>query len=226
MRKDLLAGKKARRDVVLGNTSTISVKVNVEWQPAQHDVDMHAFTNCRVASLLGRIPELHVHHTKDKTVPYEEVNGAQLFRSERLPQFNRLAEEVHDTDSLGPRSLSSFGAPPVTRVKAVYGTNLPTEVSAVYRHRGISQKEGVDKPARIKSDDHVIKDGIIMETEKTPHDVRTNEIAHLSGDGTVRISFNQRNWLMIQSYECACPLTHLQVPYYSLQHRRMPVHER
>jgi hypothetical protein len=128
--------------LVLGKTGTISAKVNVEWQPAQHDVDMHAFTNCRVASLLGRIPELHVHHTKDKTVPYEEVNGAQLFRSECLLQFKRLAEEVYETDSLGPHSLSSFGPPPVKRVKAVYGTNLPTEVSAVDRRRGIAQKEG------------------------------------------------------------------------------------
>lgn len=210
MHKDLLAGKKARRDIVMGKTSTISVKVNVEWQPTQHDVDMHAFTNCRVASLLGRIPELHVHHTKDKTVPYEEVNGVQLFRSERLPQFKRLAEEVYETDSLGPLSLSCFGAPPVKRVKAVYGTNLPTEVLAVYGHRGIAQKEGellclheVDKAARIKSDDHVIKDGIIMETEKSPQVVRTNEIAHLSGGGTVRISFNRCKWLMIQSYEWA-----------------------
>lgn len=78
----------------------------------------------------------------------------------------------------------------------------------------------VDKAAWVKSD-HLIKDGIIMETEKMPQVVGTNEIAHLLGDGTVRISFNQRKWLMIQSYECACPLTHLQVPYYSLQQPRI-----
>jgi hypothetical protein len=57
----------------------------------------------------------------------------------------------------------------------------------------------VDKAAWVKSDDHLIKDGIIMETEKMPQVVGTNEIAHLLGDGMVRISFNQCKWLMIQS---------------------------
>jgi hypothetical protein len=37
---------------------------------------------------------------KHMPVPYEEVNGAQLFRSECLLQFKRLAEEVYETDSL------------------------------------------------------------------------------------------------------------------------------
>ncbi len=55
----------------------------------------------------------------------------------------------------------------------------------------------VDKAAWVKSDDHLIKDGIITETEKMPQVVGTNEIAHLLGDGTVRISFNQRNALVL-----------------------------
>lgn len=42
----------------------------------------------------------------------------------------------------------------------------------------------VDKAAWVKSD-HLIKYGIIMETEKMPQVVGTNEIAHLLGDGTV-----------------------------------------
>jgi hypothetical protein len=146
--------------LVLGKTGTISAKVNVEWQPAQHDVDMHAFTNCRVASLLGRIPELHVHHTKDKTVPYEEVNGAQLFRSECLLQFKRLAEEVYETDSLGPRSLSSFGPPPVKRVKQSMEQIFPprfrqwTDVVALPRRRDnccVSTKWGTKWTRRLGS---------------------------------------------------------------------------
>jgi hypothetical protein len=53
----------------------------------------------------------------------------------------------------------------------------------------------VDKAAWVKSD-HLIKYGIIMETEKMPQVVGTNEIAHLLGDGT-----QPRIWMDICNVE-------------------------
>lgn len=205
---ELMAGKKAT-DIVLGETSSLPITVKVEWQPPRHDVDTNVLSEVRIASIgKGSSPQLHVHNAKDKTVPYEEVNGVQLLSSEFLPQYRKIMENVYNTDPLGPRTLSSSGAPPVKRVKAVYGIDLPTEVSAVYRRRNLAQKAGkmkclheVDTSARIHSDVLEIKGGLILETNKTPQTIsasnkeESDSVVQRSGDGTV--------------------------PYYSLQQSRM-----
>lgn len=132
---------------------------------------------------------------KDKAVIYEAVNGAQLHKSEFLPIFRELLSNVYEKDALGPRTLSSSGAPPVKRVKAVYGIDLPTEIGAVYRRRNIVQREDrlkclheIDPSARIESTEYEMKDGLIIETPRTPQSIEDEEsdsMVHRSGDGTV-----------------------------------------
>lgn len=198
MRKELWAGDKPRRDVVSGETSSIPINIQAHWIPPQHDVNTNRMTSVQIAVPSKEAQEIHVHNIDEKRIPYEAVSGVQLLKSEYLPRYREMLTDVYETDPLDPRGLSSREAPPVKRVKAVYGIDLPTEVGAVYRRRDIVQKEGrmmclheVDKSARIDSADYEIEDGLIMETEKTP---QTGSVAHeeesetvlRSGDGTVR----------------------------------------
>ena len=216
MRKELMAGEKTRTGIVMGETSTLPVKVKVWWQPPQHDVDVDAMTSVRIASINSdTTPDLEVHTAKHKTVPYEEVSGVQLLKSEFLPQFRKILEDVYEEDAIGPRTLSSAEAPPVKRVKAVYGIDLPTEISAVYRRRDITTKEGqlrclheVDESARIESDVYEIKSGLILETEKSPQSIGANEVVYRSGDGTVPYYSLQQS----RKWKDVCDLTIDELP--------------
>lgn len=233
MRQELASGTKAK-DILLGETSSLPVTIKVVWQPPQHDVDTNALSKVRIASIAeDSTPDLHVQHSKDKTVPYEAVNGAQLLKSEFLPQYRKILTDVYEPDPLGPRTISSSGAPPVKRVKAVYGIDLPTEVSAVYRRRNIAQKEGVmkclhtvDTSAKIDSHEFEIKDGLILETDKTPQTIAATNAGeedttmHRSGDGTVPYYSLQQS----RKWQGKCDVTIDEIP--QAEHREILGDER
>lgn len=120
-------------------------------------------------------------------------------------QFVQERYETGDNDAarLGPRTRSAEDAPPVGRVYAVYGINLPTEVGGVYRRRSVLAEGGhrveklheLDDAARLKSngDDNAqgggeglsVKDGVILENPyRSKREEDFGQVIK-SGDGTV-----------------------------------------
>jgi hypothetical protein len=57
------------------------------------------------------------------------ISCADLMEREGLDDILGLIENVYDTDPVGPRTRSAMDAPPVKRIKAIYGKNLPTGTS-------------------------------------------------------------------------------------------------
>lgn len=66
------------------------------------------------------------------------ISCVDLMEREGLDDILGLIENVYDTDPVGPRTRSAMDAPPVKRIKAIYGKNLPTEVGAFYCRRPAS----------------------------------------------------------------------------------------
>ena len=144
--------------------------------------------------------------TKDLTFTQKghEADSAALFCQERLQSTMTMMEDIYSKDPLLPRE--AVDAPPVQRVQAIYGTNLPTEVGGVYRHKHgmidkghLSNYYELDTSATLAQDatanGYRIQKGILEETKKTRQAiVGSGETKTASGDGTV--------------------------PYYSLQHVR------
>lgn len=69
---------------------------------------------------------------------YEVWGGHNLLEYDGFcePVF-KLIQDYYERDPLGPTTRSALDAPPVKRVRAIYGINVPTEVCAVYRHRPV-----------------------------------------------------------------------------------------
>jgi hypothetical protein len=75
MRKELMTNDKTTTCIVMGETSTLPLKLKVWWQPPQHDVDVEVLTGVRVAAINSNtIPDLDVHIVKNRTVRYKEMN--------------------------------------------------------------------------------------------------------------------------------------------------------
>jgi len=112
-----------------------------------------------------------------------------------------VIDSQYDNDPLGPRTTSSEEAPPVKRLCAVYGINVPTKVGyAVCRPSSIVQKEGKVKPKLVldtntkiatsnntdNDSGYTINEGKIYETRDTPQkNWSSRQTVHCSGDGTV-----------------------------------------
>ena len=118
-----------------------------------------------------------------------------------------LYDKHYNGDPLGPTTKSTLNAPPVNCVRSIYGINVPTEVSAVYRKQPVvkigdyiaDSRYMVDKSATFppiddNSDPWVkanisgydMKEGIITETSETLQYVPgKTEQRRCCGDGTV-----------------------------------------
>lgn len=70
----------------------------------------------------------------ESNVRYEALSGHQLYAMDVFCKdgFERVIRERYEKDPLEPRT---YDCPPVQRVNAIYGINVPTEVCAVLRHR-------------------------------------------------------------------------------------------
>lgn len=140
--------------------------------------------------------------SRKKKVQYECVSGQELLHREGLPGVFKLVRDCYDRDVLGPRGHSALEAPPVKRVTAIYGVNLPTEVGAIYRRANILKEchkiqklHILDTTAKLKkgASNYKITSGIILETKDTPQNIyhgpttkqQFSEVVHRSGDGTV-----------------------------------------
>lgn len=155
---------------------------------------------------------------KNEEPMIEPTSGYNLLKKEGNEAVITAMERFYSSDILEPRGfLSSHAPPPVKRVKAIYGINLPTECGAVYKLRGaiaeteneITNRYVLDNQAELESskgDAHgyVLEGGILKETSSTEqliagadrfrHSSAARDFKKCSGDGTV--------------------------PYYSLQHVR------
>jgi len=122
----------------------------------------------------------------------------------------KLLKDYYENDPLGPTKRSALDAPPVKRVRSIYGINLDTEVSAVYRHRPVvivgddkaDSRYVVDESARFPDEqdgsvqsnywakhnlsDYKMNKGRIFETPQTLQNVPgRRQQRRVCGDGTV-----------------------------------------
>ena len=133
---------------------------------------------------------LHLYKRKEE---YQEFSGYDIIEREGLNNTLQMIKDVYDGDNplLGPRTNSSSDPPPVKRVHAIYGINLPTEIGAIYKRKDCCLSEEklknlykLDKKATVDSKTgYLIKDGLLMETPKTSQKVASDR--HVCGDGTV-----------------------------------------
>jgi len=130
-------------------------------------------------------------NTKDPEMKKARKPCADLLEREGLDDILSMMREVYDTDPVGPRGRSATEAPPVKRIKAIYGINLSTEVGAVYCCRpaailsSTENKFELDCDAKLsdnsKADGLKVKGGILYETNK----MKQADGRLCSGDGTV-----------------------------------------
>jgi len=183
----------------------VKCTVKMTWEPWIENALLlrRDVTSCSPVSEKADKKSIAPFRIRDKrsgsSTGYAEISGLDLLVREDLQRIPSLLGAVYDSDSLGPRTLSSSEVPPVRRVKAIYGTNLPTEVGAVYR-RG---KDFVDDKRKVRNvfvldtnaelvDEtgrYVCEDGIIKETSITAGNgnssKRNDGGTRVSGDGTV-----------------------------------------
>ena len=134
-----------------------------------------------------------------KKETYQEFSGYDIIHREGLDSILHVVKDVYDSDhvELGPRTKSSFDAPPVRRVHAIYGINLPTEVGAIYKRKDtclsddrIKNLYKLDTGAELASrcpqnDGYIVKNGILLETKNTKQPEEKGSERQVSGDGTV-----------------------------------------
>lgn len=181
----------------------IETTIHVKWTPPVSPSP----PSCSAAPLAVLPPMLcdvasvpAIKSKKDDATVYEPASGNVVFEAEGLTNAMKLVESNYEKDAIGPRTTSAIDAPPVKRVCAIYGINLPTAVSAVCcRAPGFVAKKGMIMPRYVmdksaflidkdgfKKEYYEIDDGMINELPSTPQkDLLTGNVVNKSGDGTV-----------------------------------------
>eukprot|EP00529_Nitzschia_sp_RCC80_P014051 CAMPEP_0113478794 /NCGR_PEP_ID=MMETSP0014_2-20120614/20950_1 /TAXON_ID=2857 /ORGANISM="Nitzschia sp." /LENGTH=746 /DNA_ID=CAMNT_0000372017 /DNA_START=517 /DNA_END=2757 /DNA_ORIENTATION=- /assembly_acc=CAM_ASM_000159 len=139
------------------------------------------------------IKRIHVKHKKDGV--YQTFPGYDLVEREGLSGTTlQCIKDSYDRDPLGPRTLSSEDPPPIKRIHAIYGINLPTEVGGAYKRKdtciSVNDLDSLYEPdtrASIdkKSTGYQMKGGILFETPDSTQRVVGGKQRNVSGDGTV-----------------------------------------
>ena len=124
---------------------------------------------------------------------FHEYSGYDIIEREGLIDTLQMIKDVYDQDTLiDPRKKSSCDPPPVKRIHAIYGINLPTETGSIYKRKDtyfsdskLKNLYNLDSKAMLcdKKCGYVVKGGILMETNQTPQAVADGR--QVSGDGTV-----------------------------------------
>lgn len=189
--------------------------ISVKWEPSN-------------VTPKGSNIVLHGHDAKKqqaygiqkKCIEYNSVNSKSLIQMEGLTDAMNLVKDTYANDLLGPTTLSSYQPPPIKKVTAIYGINLDTEVSGVYKrspsvrismsstHHSVQQKYVLDKEATLNKKGrgtHIIDDGVIYETKDTPQKIVGDDVSTVkkSGDGTVSYWSLQH----VKSWQGACDVT-------------------
>jgi hypothetical protein len=174
-----LALKKAR-------TATLHIKV--KWFPYDKEKSFRSICSpiCRSD------PDGEPLKIRKKEKEYQEFSGYDILEREGLKTTLQMIRDMYDSDAtLGPRSKSSCDAPPVKRVHAIYGINLPTEIGGVYKRKDVCLSEcrlksffKLDRKASLDPKmGYVVEGGLLLETSKTHQ--RAADGRQASGDGTV-----------------------------------------
>jgi pimeloyl-ACP methyl ester carboxylesterase len=165
---------------------TIDVFVKLKWHPYSSNKSFRRKCSS-ICEPSSNAPHLSI---KRKGREYQEFPGYDLMEREGLSYMFDFVKSAYDGDKLLPRSLSSEDAPPVHRVHAIYGINLPTEIGAIYTRQDTclteNRLQSLYKPDKAHIDTstgYSIVDGILFETPKTKQSV--DKKREVSGDGTV-----------------------------------------
>jgi hypothetical protein len=120
----------------------------------------------------------------DNNITYSTKSSHKILRLEGLKETLHLVKDAYEKDPIGPTTLSLLQALPIKKVIAIYGINLPTEVSVVYKRNPslqiqksphnhkvlVKQLFVLDKNAKLtngKGNGAVVINGTIWETRKT-----------------------------------------------------------
>jgi hypothetical protein len=140
---------------------------------------------CRPSASAVELP------VRRKTEMYDEFSGYDIAEREGLEEVLLFIKNKYDSDKLRPRNISAFDPPPINRIHAIYGVNLPTEVGCVYSRQDTCLSDGrlqssyvPDKKATLRKDSgYAISRGLIMETPETKQTAWGD--IKVCGDGTV-----------------------------------------
>jgi len=140
---------------------------------------------CRPSASAVKLP------ITNKNIPHELFTGYDIAIREGLEEYLRFIKNKYDNDKYRPRNYSSVDPPPVNRIHAIYGVNLPTEIGCAYTRQDTCISDGKlqsfyvpDKNAMIcENSGYTISDGLIMETAETKQKAWGD--IQVSGDGTV-----------------------------------------
>jgi pimeloyl-ACP methyl ester carboxylesterase len=161
--------------------------VNVKWVP--YKSKLISRNRCSsISEVTNHAPALELKSGRHR---FKEISGHEMMQREGLKKYIENAKEIYNGDrELGPRSISSFDAPPVDRIHAIYGINVPTEIGGIYERKDacmepgkVKNVYGLNTAATLSDSQYILKNGLLMETPKTKQVVAKNKRA--SGDGIV-----------------------------------------
>jgi hypothetical protein len=147
-----------------------------------------------------RHQELSIVTKKKNGDKYEEFSGYDIMEREGLDRTLRFIRNTYDDDKYSPRLRSSYEPPPISRIHAIYGINIPTEIAAVYHRQdtclSTNQLQSLYVPdkkailtAEAKPLGYQLSNGILYETSKTKqqpiYDHDDTTCREVCGDGTV-----------------------------------------
>jgi hypothetical protein len=200
-RKTVEVSLKKSRHKLFSKSTTFQLKLKYQSADSMSPND----TDTPIAAIETPTDQIPIVHTNQDTVQYDALSGHQLFGMEGFIKIDDVVREYYEEDPVGPRTMDH---PPVKRVNAIYGINLPTEVCAVYRHRPVivvgddeaDSRYVLDKECQLDSTDkngsspwnweHLeIEDGTVKETKDTMQTTVNEKGGAIeipcSGDGTV-----------------------------------------
>lgn len=147
-----------------------------------------------------------------KTEEYETFSGYDIMEQEGLHSILENIKAIYDADkNVGPRTTSSRDPPPVRRVHAIYGINMPTEVGAIYKRKDtclsgerLQNLYKLDGKATLdRQSGYASASGVITETMKT----KQANGHRVSGDGTVPYWSLQHVW----SWQGPCDVSVIEI---------------
>jgi hypothetical protein len=161
--------------------------VQLKWHPFNPEKSFRHIC-APVCQASDTVPDIEI---KSKGKMYEDFSGYDLMQREGLTDILQMIKDSYDGDPLLPRSLSSSDPPPINRIHAIYGINLPTEVGVIYKRQDTCRSGNTlqslyspDKNAQVDAaTGYKISGGILLETNKTKQKCDKNR--QVSGDGTV-----------------------------------------
>lgn len=141
---------------------------------------------CRPSESAFELPVMSKYGEK-----YQEFSGYDILEREGSNEWLRFVKRTYDDDKHHPRNYSSRDPPPVKRIHALYGFNVPTEIGCVYSRQDtclsgkkLQSRYVPDKDATIdESSGFIVVDGVIKETPETVQPLHGG--VKKCGDGTV-----------------------------------------